>query len=480
MIRAWSTLLAALLLAGDGVLPAAGRHATMQDGPPPRILLDQSPRAVEYQLNRLSDAQLARVERDPSDPRFVPVYRAILRRPGLQATLHDEALQALVGLERQPAARVLLDVIAATTDAAASEPLLRRLAAMPAAALGEAGAAAVDLLAAVDADSPAARAAYVVLVGGAGGAPELQDVWTTAGARDGQRVALLDALALLPAATARERAVAAFAPDVRRLAGDADDARVQAAAVRALAALQPDRETFATLAGIAATAPGVDVMAAVVDAAAHVPQDEWSTPHVEPLARALVAWLGRLDAARRTEPPAVDAIALAERLVAAGPPAAAALRGELRALGVRVIRLEAVFEQVAFDRRWFVVEAGRDVQIVFFNPDAMPHNVVIGVPGSLEKLGTEGGAMPMPDDPAVRPFVPDAPEVIAATHLINQGQTARLSFRAPDTPGDYVFVCTFPGHWVRMYGVMKVVDDLAAWEADPVPPVDPMTGQPFS
>src|SRR5690606_20091178 len=159
--------------------------------------------------------------------------------------------------------------------------------------------------------------------------------------------------------------------------------------------------------------------------------------------------------------------------------AAAELRGELRALGVRVVRIETLFEQVAFDRRWFVVEAGRPVQIVFFNPDAMPHNVVIGAPGSLEKVGTEGGAMPLPDDPAVKPFVPDIPEVIAATDLINQDETARLSLTAPDTPGQYIFVCTFPGHWVRMYGVMRVVDDLAAWEANPAVPTDPMTGQPF-
>jgi hypothetical protein len=30
-----------------------------------------------------------------------------------------------------------------------------------------------------------------------------------------------------------------------------------------------------------------------------------------------------------------------------------------------------------------------------------------------------------------------------------------------------------------MYGVMLVVPSLDAWEAAPVPPADPMTGQPF-
>src|SRR5690606_32645347 len=182
-------------------------------------------------------------------------------------------------------------------------------------------------------------------------------------------------------------------------------------------------------------------------------------------ARALVDWVGRIEAGARTEPPAVDAMALAERLAAAlPPPEAAAVRADLRTLGVRVVRIETLFEQVAFDLRWFAVEAGRPLQIVFFNPDAMPHNLVVGQPGSLQTVGTAGGAMPFPDDPAVKPFVPDLPDVIAATDLINQDQTARLSFTAPEAPGEYVFVCTFPGHWVRMYGVMLVVDDLDAWE----------------
>ena len=145
-----------------------------------------------------------------------------------------------------------------------------------------------------------------------------------------------------------------------------------------------------------------------------------------------------------------------------------------------MVRLETLPEQVAFDLRWFVVEAGKPVQIVFFNPDAMPHNVVIGAPGSLELVGTTGGAMPMPADPAVKAFVPDVPEVLEATALITQGNTERLGFTAPDAPGEYVFVCTFPGHWVRMYGVMLVVPNLDAWEAAPTVPTDPMTKQPFA
>ena len=158
---------------------------------------------------------------------------------------------------------------------------------------------------------------------------------------------------------------------------------------------------------------------------------------------------------------------------------AAPIRRELRALGVQVIRIETVFEQMNFDLKWFVVEAGKPVQIVLVNTDAMSHNLIVGKPGSLETIGTTGAAMPVSDDPAVKPFVPNSPLVLQATRLLIAGETERLAFTAPTEPGEHIYVCTFPGHWVRMYGVMLVVPNLEAWEAKPTVPTDPMTGKPF-
>ena len=56
--------------------------------------------------------------------------------------------------------------------------------------------------------------------------------------------------------------------------------------------------------------------------------------------------------------------------------------------------MQAVPEQMIFDLNWFVVQAGKPVQILLTNPDAMPHNLVIGQPGSLQEIGTKGGVMP--------------------------------------------------------------------------------------
>jgi azurin len=177
----------------------------------------------------------------------------------------------------------------------------------------------------------------------------------------------------------------------------------------------------------------------------------------------------------------VDALQLGEKLAAllpAGP--RLNLRRDLRALGVQVVRMQTVPEQMLFDRKWFAVQAGKPVQIVLANPDAMPHNLVIGQPGSLQEVGTKGAAMPPPTDPDVKAYVPDTPLVLHATSLLNGGDTARLNFTAPAKPGEYVYLCTFPGHFVRMYGVMLVVENLEAWEAKPTVPTDPLTGKPFA
>ena len=47
------------------------------------------------------------------------------------------------------------------------------------------------------------------------------------------------------------------------------------------------------------------------------------------------------------------------------------------------------------------------------------------------------------------------------------GQSQALSFQAPNEPGIYPYVCTYPGHWRRMYGALYVVKDLSEYQANP-------------
>jgi putative heme-binding domain-containing protein len=43
----------------------------------------------------------------------------------------------------------------------------------------------------------------------------------------------------------------------------------------------------------------------------------------------------------------------------------------------------------------------------------------------------------------------------------------KITFNVPTQPGVYPYVCTYPGHWRRMFGAMYVVDDLEGYLADP-------------
>ncbi|MCC7043243.1 MAG: hypothetical protein IT183_05245 [Acidobacteria bacterium] len=451
--------------------------AHAQDAPPPRILLEQSARAIDYQLGRLSDDQLARVERRADDARYVPVYYALLTRAAMADAIREEAITALVALEKTTPTGVLLGALQRVTTPEAAAPLLGGLLAQSASDLA-ASRAALDAVPARDGASAFARqGAYVAMMLADARVAAAWDAAT----RDGHRTDLLGGLPFLPASLDADALRRELAPRVAALvaAPATDDEYV--AAVAAVAATRRDAEAFTLLADVVSQGRTAAAVAAAVDGLGLIPERAWPAGEVEPLVTAVITRVAALSPDDRTAREAIDAIGLAERLAGVLPAdRARSLRADLRALGVRVVRIEARPEQVAFDLRWFVVEAGKPVQVVFFNPDAMPHNVVIGAPGSLERLGTEGGAMPVPTDPSVKAFVPDLPQVLQATRLVTQGQTERLGFIAPADPGEYVFVCTFPGHWVRMYGVMLVVPSLDAWEAKPTVPIDPMTKQPFA
>jgi len=142
-------------------------------------------------------------------------------------------------------------------------------------------------------------------------------------------------------------------------------------------------------------------------------------------------------------------------------------RKELAELGVRVVRIGTVYERMAYDKETIAVQAGKPVLFMLDNADAMPHNFVIVRPGSMQKVGEKAEAQARDPAFAKRDFVPADPDVLAAGRLMQPQETQRLSFEVPTEPGVYPYVCTYPGHWRRMFGAMYVVDDLEAYLADP-------------
>lgn len=126
---------------------------------------------------------------------------------------------------------------------------------------------------------------------------------------------------------------------------------------------------------------------------------------------------------------------------------------------LQVIKIKSIKEAMKFDVKEFTVIAGKPVELVFENPDAMQHNLVIIKPKSTEIVGNAADKMITQKDAAEKNYVPNLPQIVAYTPLVNPDQTYRLTFTAPTEPGNYPYLCTFPGHWRLMSGVMKVVKD---------------------
>jgi azurin len=124
--------------------------------------------------------------------------------------------------------------------------------------------------------------------------------------------------------------------------------------------------------------------------------------------------------------------------------------------GRTVIQLSTISSKMAYDKLVINIKAGSLVSIVFKNPDEMPHNVVIVKPGSTEIVGKAADAMATGKDAYAKNFVPAIPEVLYSTPLVATGKSFKLDFKAPNKPGEYPFICTFPGHWRIMKGVIKV------------------------
>ena len=130
-------------------------------------------------------------------------------------------------------------------------------------------------------------------------------------------------------------------------------------------------------------------------------------------------------------------------------------------LVVRIIRIEAVTAQMKFDLSRITVAAGEEVVIEFVNRDEMPHNLLVTKEGALETVGARRRGDGVVAGRLRQSFIPKTPEVLFAIRLLQPGETLQARFTAPKQTGNYPFVCTFPGHWRTMNGIVAVVNQPA-------------------
>ena len=236
------------------------------------------------------------------------------------------------------------------------------------------------------------------------------------------------------------------------------------AAIRALASL--GREPAAVFAALVDLIEANDQIPAAAQAMSQLPSGAWNKDQAAAAVAGLVAWARAVPADSRTTRDYTGTIQIANKLIALLPAAeAAAAAKALGNLDVKVFTIKTVREQLRYDTTRLVVEAGKPFEVIFENADAMPHNLVFVQPGTLQAVAIAVQTQ-APDklDSQGRAYVPENdPRVIAATRLVEAGQSETLNITAPANEGVYQYVCTFPGHWAIMKGELVVTKDVNAY-----------------
>lgn len=121
------------------------------------------------------------------------------------------------------------------------------------------------------------------------------------------------------------------------------------------------------------------------------------------------------------------------------------------------ITINFVPERIMFDKATIKVKAGQPVKLVLNNPDATQHNLLILAKDTpVQEIGMAANDMARDPEAAKKHYIPKDKRILHHTRLLNPHTSQTLRFIAPKTPGKYPYVCTFPGHWTVMKGVMIV------------------------
>jgi len=138
------------------------------------------------------------------------------------------------------------------------------------------------------------------------------------------------------------------------------------------------------------------------------------------------------------------------------------LTGLSQDAGVATIELKPDSKNpLGYDKTELSVKAGQKVKLTLNNTGSIapqPHNFLLLKPGKLDAVGALANAMLADPQGMAKSYIPEAakPDIVANTKLVQPNQSEIIEFTAPADAGDYPYMCTFPGHWLLMKGVMHV------------------------
>lgn len=125
---------------------------------------------------------------------------------------------------------------------------------------------------------------------------------------------------------------------------------------------------------------------------------------------------------------------------------------------VREITVKGM-DNLKFDITLIEAEPGETLRITLEVVSSMPesamaHNIAI-IDQDVDMEEFVLASMGAKDNEYISPEYEE--QVIASTAMIGGGETSTIEFTVPETPGDYDYVCTFPGHYFSgMVGILRV------------------------
>jgi azurin len=122
------------------------------------------------------------------------------------------------------------------------------------------------------------------------------------------------------------------------------------------------------------------------------------------------------------------------------------------------LMLGVVPNVMQYDKKELTVKAGAKVMLLFRNEKCpLQHNFILLKPGTKDTVGALADKMLTDPEALKKLYLPDSKDILVkGAKLIGIGQSDLIEFTAPAEAGDYPYICTFPGHWRLMNGVLKV------------------------
>ena len=119
-------------------------------------------------------------------------------------------------------------------------------------------------------------------------------------------------------------------------------------------------------------------------------------------------------------------------------------------------------DKMRYDFTAFDVSPGQKVSVTFKNIGTTPkysmgHNFVL-LDRAITTANIQSAFLDKASMEAAHDYVPPAAkEVLAHSKLLGPSETEVVTFNAPYIPGEYLYVCSFPGHYSQgTKGVMTV------------------------